>query len=69
MRLKSWMTEQLSQPGLPGGGQLAGCSSPSVQAHGVKAGKEEMEEGEQEQEHHQEEVEDEGETLGVQGGW
>ena len=63
------MAEQLSQLGLPGGGQLAGCSFPSVQAHGVEAGEEEMEEGEQEQEHYQWEVEDEGETLGVQVGW
>ena len=38
------MLEKLSQLGLPGGGQLAGCSSPSVQAHNVEAGEEEMEE-------------------------
>ena len=66
MRLKSWMREKLSQPGLPGGGQLPGCFSPSVQAHGVK---EAIKEEEQDQEHHQDEVEDEGDTLGVPKGW
>ena len=38
------MLEQLSQPGLPGGGQLAGGSSLSVQADGVEAGEKKKEE-------------------------
>ena len=60
---------QLSWPWQPGGGTLFGDSAPSRKVHGVKVGEEEGRDVERKQENQQDEVKNEGETLGVQGGW